>query len=58
VGLSGRDGGQLKAGAHICLVVSSDNTARIQEAHILIGHILCDLAEQRVAEPSTFKGFS
>jgi D-sedoheptulose 7-phosphate isomerase len=50
VGLSGRDGGKLKADAEICLVVASDNTARIQEAHILIGHILCDLAERRAAE--------
>jgi len=49
VGLSGRDGGKLAALVDICLVVPSDNTARIQEAHILTGHILCDLAEQHVA---------
>lgn len=53
VGLSGRDGGKLTAEADICLVVASNNTARIQEAHILIGHILCDLAERRVPECST-----
>jgi hypothetical protein len=28
--------------------VPSTRTARIQEAHMLIGHILCDLVEQRV----------
>jgi D-sedoheptulose 7-phosphate isomerase len=47
-GLSGRDGGKLKALTDVCLVVQADNTARIQEAHILIGHILCDLAEAQL----------
>jgi len=46
VGLSGRDGGRLESSTDLCLIVPSDNTARIQEAHILVGHILCDLAEQ------------
>jgi D-sedoheptulose 7-phosphate isomerase len=46
IGLGGRDGGELKAKADICLVVPSWNTARIQEAHILVGHILCDLVER------------
>jgi len=45
VGLGGRDGGRLKALADACLIVPSDNTARIQEAHLLAGHILCDLVE-------------
>ena len=49
VGLSGRDGGKLKALADLCLVAPSDNTARIQEAHILVGHILCDLVERQAA---------
>lgn len=48
VGLSGHDGGKLKEVADICLVVSADNTARVQEAHILIGHILCDLVERHL----------
>ena len=47
-GLSGRDGGKLSALADVCLVVPADNTARIQEAHILVGHILCDLAEAQL----------
>jgi D-sedoheptulose 7-phosphate isomerase len=47
-GLAGRDGGKLKAIADLCLVVPADNTARIQEAHILVGHILCDLAESQL----------
>lgn len=45
-GLAGRDGGRLAAIADPCLVVPTDNTARIQEAHILAGHILCDIAER------------
>ncbi len=49
VGLSGRDGGRLKALVDLCLLVPSDNTARIQEGHILVGHILCDLVEQRIS---------
>jgi len=47
--LSGRNGGQLRHIANVCLTVRSDNTARIQEAHILVGHILCDLAERHIA---------
>jgi len=49
IGLSGRDGGMLKDTTDICLLVPAQNTARIQEAHILIGHILCDLVEQHFA---------
>lgn len=49
IGLTGRDGGRLKELADLCLVVPSNNTARTQEAHILIGHLLCDLVERRFA---------
>lgn len=45
VGLLGRDGGVLKAMCDVAIVVPSDVTARIQEAHILIGHTLCGLIE-------------
>jgi len=45
VGLLGRDGGPLKALCDVALVVPSDTTARIQEAHIFIGHTLCALIE-------------
>lgn len=44
-GLSGRGGGRLSELADVCVVVPAANTARIQEAHILVGHILCDLVE-------------
>ncbi|MFI4930924.1 MAG: SIS domain-containing protein [Burkholderiales bacterium] len=46
VGLLGRDGGTLKALCDVALVVPSDTTARIQEAHIFIGHTLCAMVEQ------------
>jgi D-sedoheptulose 7-phosphate isomerase len=46
--LTGKDGGKVKQISDHSLVVESDSTARIQEAHILIGHILCDIIEQRL----------
>ncbi len=46
IGLLGKTGGKLKELVDHPLVVPSDNTARIQEAHILIGHILCQLIEE------------
>jgi D-sedoheptulose 7-phosphate isomerase len=45
VGLLGRDGGPLKPLCDVALVVPSDTTARIQEAHIFIGHTLCAAVE-------------
>ena len=45
VALTGKDGGELKTLTDQCIIVPSDVTARIQEAHILIGHILCQLVE-------------
>lgn len=41
LGLSGRDGGKMNDLCELNIVVPSDVTARIQEMHILIGHILC-----------------
>ncbi|MFA4869725.1 MAG: D-sedoheptulose 7-phosphate isomerase [Pedobacter sp.] len=41
LGLSGRDGGQMNELCDLNIVIPEDNTARIQEMHILIGHILC-----------------
>jgi D-sedoheptulose 7-phosphate isomerase len=48
--LTGKDGGKLKVVADDCLAVASTVTARIQEAHGLIGHILCDWLEAALAE--------
>jgi D-sedoheptulose 7-phosphate isomerase len=46
VGLLGKGGGKAKSLASESIIVSSNSTARIQEMHILIGHILCDLIEE------------
>jgi D-sedoheptulose 7-phosphate isomerase len=46
VGLTGRSGGSLKTLVDYCLQVPSDDTPRIQEAHILLGHILCEYVEE------------
>mgnify|MGYP001288651005 FL=1 len=46
IGLMGHGGGNMKDCVDICIVVPSDDTARIQEAHITIGHIICEIIEQ------------
>jgi D-sedoheptulose 7-phosphate isomerase len=43
--LTGRDGGAMAGLADICLKVPSQETPRIQEVHITVGHILCDLVD-------------
>ncbi|MCD6093985.1 MAG: D-sedoheptulose 7-phosphate isomerase [Candidatus Omnitrophica bacterium] len=48
IALTGKDGGGLKEVADICLIVPSNDTARIQEAHITIGHIICETVEEEV----------
>jgi len=45
IGLSGKDGGLLARASAICVTVPAANTARIQECHIAIGHIWCELVE-------------
>jgi len=46
IGLTGADGGQLKNEVDYCICVPSKDTPRIQEVHILIGHIWCELIER------------
>jgi D-sedoheptulose 7-phosphate isomerase len=48
IGLTGETGGKMAQWVDILLNVPSQDTARIQETHLLIGHILCDLIEQSV----------
>jgi D-sedoheptulose 7-phosphate isomerase len=48
VALTGRDGGEMAKKADIAIVVPSNSTPRIQESHILIGHILCDIIEKEI----------
>lgn len=45
VGMTGENGAQIAAMADVCLRVDSSNTARIQECHLLFGHMLCDQVE-------------
>jgi len=45
IGLSGKGGGDMNRICHLNLVVPSDDTPRIQEMHILIGHILCQAVD-------------
>jgi D-sedoheptulose 7-phosphate isomerase len=46
IGLLGRDGGALLGLCEVPIVVTSASTARIQEAHIFIGHALCAMVEE------------
>jgi len=46
IGLSGSNGGHMNDKCDINIVVPSDQTARIQEMHILVGHIICDLVDK------------
>jgi D-sedoheptulose 7-phosphate isomerase len=48
VSFLGKGGGRSRDLADWSIVIGSDATARIQESHILIGHILCDLVEQEL----------
>lgn len=45
VGLTGGEGGQLTRLVDLSMVVKSNVTARIQETHILVGHIICELVD-------------
>ncbi len=46
IGLSGKGGGKMKNHCDINIIIPSDDTARIQEMHILVGHILCGIVDQ------------
>lgn len=46
----GRDGGSTVGLADVDLLVASDSTARIQEAHQLLLHVLCEAVESRLAQ--------
>jgi D-sedoheptulose 7-phosphate isomerase len=50
VALLARGGGRLRDRVDLALVVPTDVTARAQEVHIALGHIVCDLVERRIAE--------
>ena len=45
IGMTGENGGILAKGSDLCLAVPSQVTARIQEMHIMIIHMICEIAE-------------
>jgi D-sedoheptulose 7-phosphate isomerase len=49
IGLTGSSGGRLKGMVDVLIAVPSDETPRIQECHILVGHALCDAVEHAIA---------
>ena len=51
VAFLGRDGGSTVGIADLDLLVKSDSTARVQEAHQLLLHVLCEVIESRLNEP-------
>lgn len=48
IGMTGEGGGEMKGICDLLIEVPSGNTARIQEAHIMIGHIICHLVEDSI----------
>ena len=46
LGFSGKDGGEMKKWCDLLLLSPSDDTPRIQEMHLLMAHIICDLIEK------------
>ena len=48
IGLTGSGGGMLKTIADLTIVVPSSDVQRIQESHIAVGHIICDIVEQKL----------
>ncbi|WP_432709299.1 D-sedoheptulose-7-phosphate isomerase [Pedobacter sp.] len=60
VALTGASGGRLKVEADYLINIPSNDTPRIQEAHIVIGHILCEIVERKLflAEPVDLENLS
>jgi D-sedoheptulose 7-phosphate isomerase len=52
ISLTGKDGGALAKCVDTSVNVASANTARIQECHIAIGHVLCELVEMQLFSES------
>ncbi len=48
IGLSGGSGGKMKELCDICICIPSDSTPRIQEAHITVGHVICEIVEREM----------
>ena len=48
IGLTGQSGGKMKELCDYCICIPSDETPRVQESHILIGHIICAVVEEEI----------
>ena len=48
IGFFGKKGGKCKNKTDIDVIIKSDSTARIQEMHIMVGQIICDLVEREL----------
>jgi len=48
IGLTGKNGGKFSVSCNLNIVVPSNDTARIQEMHILIGHIICQVIDDNI----------
>ena len=48
VGMSGATGGKIRDLCQHNIIIPSSNTARIQEAHIIVGHIFCQIIEEKL----------
>lgn len=49
IGMTGRSGGKMAACCDLCLKIPADVTARVQEGHALVGHIVCQLVDEEAA---------
>ena len=56
IGFTGTTGGAMKNLSDYLLNVPSTDTPRIQESHILLGHIICQLVEEKIFAPIPLKG--
>ncbi len=55
VGLSGKGGGKMVKACDICIVAEGDTTYRIQESHLAIEHLICNLVELWLVKSNTKK---
>ncbi len=58
IGLTGAAGGRMRELVDVLIAAPSNDTPRIQECHILVGHALCDAVEQAIAEAPAAMGAS
>jgi len=47
IALTGKGGGRMKEMGDVNIIIPSDNTPRIQEMHIMIGHMICEVVEEQ-----------